>query len=87
MDLNEIKEIIKADGGKFIIVENDKPEFVVMSFDDFKKGLIKKNDNAEKNHNPQIQKIKKENYGMREGENEIPEELEDEPLKIEDIPF
>ena len=39
MDLNEIKSIIEIDGGKFIIVENDKPKLVVISFDDYKKYL------------------------------------------------
>jgi PHD/YefM family antitoxin component YafN of YafNO toxin-antitoxin module len=39
MDLNEIKGIIKADGGKFIIVENNKPSLVVISFDEYKKHL------------------------------------------------
>ncbi|HZX49627.1 MAG TPA: hypothetical protein VFE94_00555 [Candidatus Paceibacterota bacterium] len=36
MDLNEIKELIQKDGGKIIIVENDKPQVVVMSFEEYK---------------------------------------------------
>ena len=39
MDLDEIKSIIKIDGGKFIIVENNKPSLVVISFEDYKKHL------------------------------------------------
>ena len=42
MDLREIKEIIKTDGGKFIIIEDDKPVFVIMSFEDFKKKTLDK---------------------------------------------
>ena len=37
MTLDEIKNLIKLDGGKFIIVENGKPVLMVMSFDDYKK--------------------------------------------------
>lgn len=42
MNFQELKDIIQRDGGKIIIVENDKPEFVVMSFDEYRtkvKGL------------------------------------------------
>jgi len=36
MNLQEIKDIIKREGGKIIIVENDKPEMVIMSFDEWR---------------------------------------------------
>jgi len=35
MDINEIKKLISLTGGKYIIVDNDKPQYVLMSFDDF----------------------------------------------------
>lgn len=52
MDLNELKEIIELDGGKFIIVENGKPIFVISSFAEYKKrlklqNLAVKNKNSE----------------------------------------
>jgi len=37
MDFQELKDIIQRDGGKVIIVENDKPQFVVMSFEEYNK--------------------------------------------------
>ena len=37
MDFQELKDIIHRDGGKIIIVENDKPQLVVMSFEEYKK--------------------------------------------------
>ncbi|KPJ55808.1 hypothetical protein AMJ49_06335 [Parcubacteria bacterium DG_74_2] len=37
MDLNEIKNLIALDGGKFIIVENGKPVLTIMSFGEYKK--------------------------------------------------
>lgn len=69
MTLDEIKEIIQKSGGKFIIVENGKPEMVIMSFEDFKKNFT-----APATSTPPPQK-------------ETPQELEEEPLKIEDLPF
>jgi len=39
MNLDEIREIIKTDGGKFIIVENGKPVLVITSFEDYKKRI------------------------------------------------
>jgi len=39
MDLNEIKEIIKKDNGKFIIVEDGEPTMVILSFGDYQKIL------------------------------------------------
>jgi len=35
MNIKELKELIKG-GGKVVIVENDKPVFVVVSYEDFK---------------------------------------------------
>ncbi|PIV12766.1 MAG: hypothetical protein COS47_00695 [Candidatus Nealsonbacteria bacterium CG03_land_8_20_14_0_80_36_12] len=42
MDLNEIKNIIEVDGGKFIIIEEGKPTLLIMSFEDYKKSLKSK---------------------------------------------
>ncbi|MEA3293129.1 MAG: hypothetical protein U9P88_01550 [Patescibacteria group bacterium] len=36
MNLDEIYNVIKKDKGKFVIVEEDKPTLVIMSFDDYK---------------------------------------------------
>jgi len=70
MDLNEIKKIVKADGGKFIIIENGEPIMVVTSFEEYKKKLgPSKNDFEKKDRK------------------EIPEELKEEELKVEDLPL
>ncbi|MBA7640885.1 hypothetical protein ES703_48556 [subsurface metagenome] len=37
MDLNEIRQFIETEGGKFIIVENGRPVMVITSFEDYKK--------------------------------------------------
>ncbi len=46
MNLREIKDIIKREGGKIIIVENDKPEVVIMSFDEWKGEKHQERENA-----------------------------------------
>ena len=70
MDLNEIKKIVEADGGKFIIVENGEPVMVVTGFEEYKRKLgLSGNDSGEKN------------------KKEVPEELKDEELKVEDLPL
>jgi len=40
MDLNELAKFIKITGGKYIIVENNKPFLVLMDFEEFKKSLL-----------------------------------------------
>jgi len=36
MDLNELKKLITDEGGKIIIIENDRPVFVMMSYEEYK---------------------------------------------------
>jgi prevent-host-death family protein len=36
MNLEEIKEIIQKEGGKIVIVEEGKPQMVVMSYEDWR---------------------------------------------------
>ena len=71
MDLNEIKKLIEEDGGKIIIVENGEPVLVVTSFADYKKGRVKTEPK------PKEEKVSKP----------LPPELNNEALKIEDLPF
>ena len=72
MDLNEIKQIIEADGGKFIIVENGKPVMVITSFEEYKKKLF----------------VPKGNLLIKKEQKPIPKELqEEEELKLEDLPL
>jgi hypothetical protein len=48
MELNEIKNLIEIDGGKFIIVEDGKPVMVVTSFEEYKKKLTGRKDELPK---------------------------------------
>lgn len=79
MDLNEIREIIEQDGGKFIIVENGKPALVIMGFDEYKRkisvlGVKKINSTA-------ISEIPEE-----ENQSVTPSEQNDE-VNIDDLPL
>ena len=71
MDLNEIKNLIETDGGKLIIVEGGKPVMVVTSFEDYKKKLIGKGG-------------EKPSFVAKPA---LPEELQSEALKLEDLPL
>ena len=83
MDLDEIKEIIEIDGGKFIIVENGRPIMVVTSFENYKNNLKLKRS--------QSLNIREESFKSvspkKETPKGMPKELEDEELKIENLPF
>ncbi|MCK4520618.1 hypothetical protein KAT95_01995 [Candidatus Parcubacteria bacterium] len=93
MDLDEIKNLIKIDGGKFIIVENGEPVLMVMSFQDYKK-IIEENSEriSSRQSNPSsIEKIPEAQEFNSESDNEYTEAVEktpqsEESLKIEDLP-
>jgi len=53
MDLNEIRQFIETEGGKFIIVENGRPVMVITSFEDYKKKKIKPEEKAKKPMSPE----------------------------------
>ena len=77
VDLNEIKKLIEEDGGKIIIVENGEPVMVVISFADYRKGKAKSVPSPkEKNSKP-----------LSADRQALPQELAQEELKIEDLPF
>ena len=73
MDFEEIKKLIEEDGGKFIIVENDKPSIVITSFEDYKKNLVPKKRLIQETIQPE--------------KKPLPKELAQDELKIEDLPF
>ncbi len=79
MDLNEIKAIIKAEGGKFIIVEDGSPTIIVMPFEEYKKGL-----NIQLPESKNTKEDQEENFSAGD---KAPEELPEGSLKIEDLPF
>lgn len=97
MNLDEIKEIIQADGGKFIIVEKGEPVMVIIDFEDYKKILEKSGKiptgrlsslskfTEQKKSKEESTELKKST--LEEEKMEIPKELTEEQPTIEDLPF
>ena len=74
MNLEEIKRIIEKEG-KIVIVEKGKPTMVIMDFEDYSKKLRSRSSgNLASFSNLNLKK-------------ELPEELQREELKIEDLPI
>ena len=74
MDFQELKDIIQKEGGKVIIVENDKPQLVVMSFEEYKKKR-------------QAVSSVQDEPAQRIAEREIDRESEMDGLTIDDLPL
>ena len=75
MDLKEIKQLMEDGGGKIIIVENDKPTIIVMSYEEY----------AQRSHAKPVFTEKKENELMS-----IPvqnEQNSEKELTIDDLPL
>jgi len=61
MDFEEIKQLIEADGGKFIIVENGEPVMVVTSFEEYKERVLEKRESRPKKERKLVpQELKEE---------------------------
>lgn len=58
MDINELKQIIKEEGGKVIFLEEGKPVLVATSFDEYYNKKKKKE--SEVKANPAIEELKEE---------------------------
>lgn len=93
MTWERIKEILKKTPGTCIIVEEGKPAFVVISFDEYERSLGKAfPENARENMNEQelLEKINQEitNWKARQIEDNTDMEMEpEEDLKIENLPL
>ena len=83
MNLDEIREIIEIDGGKFIIVENGRPVIVVTSFENYKNNLKLKKIKSLNTSEESLKSI----FPKKETSKGMPKELEEEELKIENLPF
>jgi len=75
MNISEIRQLIENEKGKIIIIEDGEPVMVVMSFEEY------------------LERVQKEKSGKlfsshnEEKEQKVPAELEEEDLKVEDLPF
>lgn len=92
MDLARIKKIVKQNGDKVILIENDEPEMVVMSFAEYEKltsGMARSSYRAEQDEGVRI-----EEAGFRETEFVTPATSSQdarfgqrEEIRLEDLPI
>jgi hypothetical protein len=82
----ELKKIIDASGGKYIIVENGKPEYVVAAWKDFQETCARRNDLRSLTEEELIDKINKDISLWREGQNQENADI-DEIEDLEDIEY
>lgn len=79
MDINEIKKLISLTGGKYIIVDNDKPQYVLMTFDDFR-GMV------EVDNQPKAGPLARLLGGPRAGKTELENKKQDADIAVNNIP-
>lgn len=74
MDFKELRELIETEGGKIILLEEGKAPLVVATLEEYKK--------AKYSSQPPI------NFGAQFAADvpQLPKELAEEPLKIDDLP-
>ena len=92
MDLSRIKKIVKQNGDKVILVENDEPEMVMMSFAEYEKLTSGKAMPAYRRE--QDEDVRIEEAGFRETEFVTPgisgmdaPRLRTEEVRLEDLPI
>jgi len=81
-----IKNLLSKGGGKCIIVENEKPVFVVMSFGEYENLLEK---GGEPSESAEIEKVNRDISEWQSGgeDNNLEEINPKEEFKVEDLPF
>lgn len=80
MDLNELSEFIKKDGGKFIIIEQGKPNLIIMSFEEYKNKIVNRSTS------PVVSNFNNPKPVQAEGTS-LPETESLEEVGIEDLPL
>jgi len=83
----ELKEIIDIAGGRYIIVENGKPAYIVMSFREYKEAILGRKKLRTLTEKELIDKINSDIALWREGRKNSEEALVDEIEKLEDIEY
>jgi hypothetical protein len=83
----KLKNLIRKSGGKYILIENDNPEFVVMSWNDYEKNAPASKEIRLLTEEELIDKINTDIAMWRENREDSREELVNEIEKLEDIEY
>ncbi len=86
-----IKKILQKEGGKCIIIENDQPAYIVMSFDEYEKKKFV-SDPVQKETESEFDKVNKDIAEWKAAEAEknsdlVEPEESHQDVEIEDLPF
>lgn len=87
MPFEEIKSLIKNIDGKYIIVENGKPSFVMMSWDEYRKSVESKKSVQALTEEELVGKINADISFWRQGQDKDEDTELDEIDDLEDIEY
>ncbi len=84
----DLKEVLNLVGGRYIVVENGKPAYIIMSFEDYKETVLnRKKELQGLTEKELIDKINSDISLWRESRVGSAENLLDEIEKLEDIEY
>ena len=83
----ELKDIIDLAGGRYIIVEDSKPKYIIMSFAEYKKAFLEKNKIKSLTEKELVAKINSDIALWHEKNADEQEELAQEIEKLEDVEY
>lgn len=84
---NELKNFIETTGGKYIVVEDGKPSYVAMSWDEFRRSIADKKSIQTLTEEELVDRINADISLWREGQNKDEDIALDEIDDLEDIKY
>ncbi|MCD6284193.1 hypothetical protein J7J12_03005 [bacterium] len=87
-----IKRLLQKTDGKYIIVEEDKPKYVIMGIEEYEKllGISRERNSYDDKDFSEIKKVNEEIEKVKSEEKREPdtgEIIKDEETKVEELPF
>ena len=83
----ELKDIIELAGGRYIIVEDGQPKYIVMNFDEYKNTVLDRKSVQALTEDELIEKINSDISLWREKQDAEEEPMLDEIEELEDIEY
>ena len=83
----ELQDIIDLAGGRYIIVENGKPRYIIMNFDEYKEAILEKGRIKSLTEKELIAKINSDIALWRESKLKVGEDILSEVEKLEDVEY
>jgi len=85
---NDLKEIINLSGGRYIIVENGQPKYIVMNFDEYRSAVLDRKSVQALTEEELIEKINSDISLWREKQTAEEDDIAlDEIEELEDIEY